>query len=172
MKSANWHLVTVFASTCLLSAPFLAGQVSKDDRSNIPEIVVDPTAHKVSDSLVPKFEPHPSCGGNYRWFERPMTVPELAGGWVKNIRIVRFSSELSHTSAVEEMRNLVKRVWPGKFQGASCQIDWDEGTFWSVEAVVDFYDGRKSTLLTDGSHVELEDHNGNRWFLRLLPTSQ
>jgi len=72
----------------------------------------------------------------------------------------------------EERRTSVKTVWQGEFQTASCFINWDEEASWSIEAVAEFYDGRQSELITDGSHVALQDHDGKSWFFRLLPAAQ
>jgi hypothetical protein len=51
-------------------------------------------------------------------------------------------------------------------------IVWDEGTWWSIESAVEFEDGKKGLLITDGLHVALRDHDGKNWFFRLLPAAQ
>jgi len=100
-----------------------------------------------------------------------MTVAQFVGGKVKTIRVVRFA-EPRNTPTHRELRDAVRKVWEGKFQGVSCQIGWDEGTFWTIEAVVEFEDGKRGELITDGVHVAMQDHNGNSWFLRFLPSTQ
>lgn len=90
---------------------------------------------------------------------------------MKDIRVVRFTGP-RNSAAYKDLRNSVTKVWKGEFQSADCYIAWDEFTLWSVEAVVDFNDGKQSELITDGMHVALQDHNGKSWFFRLLPAAQ
>lgn len=101
----------------------------------------------------------------------PKTVAELVGGWPKTIRVTRLVPSTGHATD-EEIRCDLTKVWAGKFQSASCETDWAEGTFWRIDATVEFFDGKRSIFLTDGSHVEVQDHDGKYWFLRLLPAAQ
>lgn len=144
--------------------------------ANVPSIVVDsmvasdyPELIKAANSLE-----KPSCNGGYRYLDHPRTVGEFVGGAVKTIRVLRTAPFRPGTKplTVGETRQRVKRVWQGKFQVPSCQIDWAEYTFWSIEAVVEFEDGRRSPLITDGVHVALKDHDGNSAFFRLFPAAQ
>jgi hypothetical protein len=41
-----------------------------------------------------------------------------------------------------------------------------------LEAVIEFEDGKRSALITDGEHVALQDHESKNWFFRLLPDAQ
>lgn len=91
------------------------------------------------------------------------------GGRVKTITIVRFAGPTMGSSNVQEA---VRKVWEGKFQSSSCFVDWAEPTMWSIEARVDFEDGTRGVLITDGSHVAFQGHDGKSWFLRLLPAAQ
>ncbi len=110
-----------------------------------------------------------SCEGRY--LNRPTSVADFIGGRIKDIRVVRFDRAIGF-SATEELRNSVRKVWLGEFQYAACQINWAEFSLWSIEAIVEFEDGKRSELLTDGSHVALQDHDGKSWFFRLLPAAQ
>jgi hypothetical protein len=112
-----------------------------------------------------------SCNGYYRYLAHPTSVADFVGGLVKDIRIVRFSPE-RNAPTNEELRGIVGEVWQGKFQTASCFIDWAEPTFWSLEAIVEFYDGTTSEIVTDGGHVAFQDRDGHGWFVSLLPAAQ
>ncbi len=111
------------------------------------------------------------CGGWEQYLDHPMTVGQFEGGRVTAIRVVRFADRKSAPTH-RQLRDVVRKVWEGKFQGVSCQIEWDEGAIWSIEAVVEFEDGQRSELITDGVHVALQDHNGKSRFFRLLPDAQ
>jgi hypothetical protein len=111
------------------------------------------------------------CGGRYEHLSPPKTVGEFMGETVRAIRVVRFAGWKAAPTR-EELRDALKRVWEGKFESVSCQIEWDEANFWSIEAVVEFGDGKRRELITDGAHVALQDHDGKSRFLRLLPAGQ
>jgi hypothetical protein len=98
-------------------------------------------------------------------------VADFVGGTVKDIRVVRFT-RMRNSPTHEELRNSVRKVWQGEFQSASCQIGWAEVTPWSIEVIVEFEDGKRSELITGGSHVALQDRDGKSWFFRLLPAAQ
>ena len=112
-----------------------------------------------------------SCDGRDRGLYNTISVADFVGGQVKDIRIVRFDPKSKFVTN-EERRATLKTVWQGEFRTASCFINWAEGASWSIEAVVEFYDGRRSELITDGSHIALQDHDGKGWFFRLLPAAQ
>jgi hypothetical protein len=111
------------------------------------------------------------CGGRYEYLNPPKTVGELEGGTVKAIWGVRFANRKTAPTH-EELRDAMKKVWEGKFQSVSCQIDWEEANIWSIAAVAEFEDGQRRELITDGMHVALRDHDGKSRFLRLLPAAQ
>lgn len=164
-------LVPPLAFTLLLLAPPMFAHDPAKSPPAIPTIVGDPVA--ADDGVLrQKAEAlqHTSCN-RYRYLEHPTSVADFVGGLVKDIRIVHFSPE-GNAPSNEELRNTLGKVWQGKFQTASCFIDWAEGTSWSLEAVVEFYDGTQSGIVTDGSHVAFQDHDGNSWFVRLLPAAQ
>jgi hypothetical protein len=144
--------------------------------ANLPPIVVDPVPadYREVTKTVQTLENAP-CNGGYRYLEHPTTVADFVGGKVKTIRVFRtgrFSPGTNPVTTPDETRQSLKRVWQGKFQSAFCQIAWAEGAFWSIEAVVEFEDGKRSMLITDGVHVALQDHNGKSAFFRLFPAAQ
>jgi hypothetical protein len=42
----------------------------------------------------------------------------------------------------------------------------------NVEASIEFEDGKRSSLVTDGGHVRVQDRTGKYWFMRLAPAVQ
>ena len=40
---------------------------------------------------------------------------------------------------------------------------------WSIESTLEFKDGKKGLLITDGEHVAVRDHGGKSCFFRLWP---
>jgi len=155
----------------LLVMPFSLGQSTADSAASTPEIRVHAVAadrgeleQKVRILNIP-------CGGRYQYLDHPTTVGKFEDGKVRAIQVVYFAG-WKNAPTQEELRDIVRRVWQGKFQSASCQIDWDEGNIWTIEAVVEFDDGIRGELITDGSHVVLQGHDGKSHFLRLLPAAQ
>jgi hypothetical protein len=117
--------------------------------------------------------PNPACNGGYRASEHDISLQELAGHSVKAIHVTAYRLNASAPSKDrKDIRQQVLDVWLGKFRTAFCQISWAENTNWSINASVEFDDGKRGALLTDGSHVRLLDHDGKFWFLRLLPAAQ
>lgn len=114
----------------------------------------------------------PSLDRRWEWedaggvsFAQYLSVESFAGGKVKLLKVTRTSSQLTQ----EQIRKEVRKVWLGVFFDAAAQIGWSEASFWNVEASIEFEDGRKGLLLTDGGHVCIQDHDGRRWFMRLWP---
>jgi hypothetical protein len=149
----------------------LCGQGHAKAQGSSPKIVVEGTLsdnrelEKDAESL------SAGCGGGYRILEHPTTVGEFEGENVKLIRVVRFASSRAAPTTKDIQRELLK-VWQGKFQTVYCYEPWDEGAFWFVKAEVEFEDGKRSALITDGMHVALQDHDGKGWYFRLLPAAQ
>jgi len=108
-----------------------------------------------------------SCGRRI-WEEgKPFSLEELAGAKVKRIRVVRAETyKISPAPKPEEVRATVEKMWSRKFGWMACQIEWDEGALWSIQAELEFEDGKKGVLITDGWHVALQDHDGHNWFVR------
>jgi hypothetical protein len=40
---------------------------------------------------------------------------------------------------------------------------------WNIRATVEYEDGKKSTMLTDGLHVQVQDREGKYWYMREWP---
>jgi hypothetical protein len=99
-----------------------------------------------------------------------ISLGELAGGKLKAIHVVRAERyKGAPAPRAEQVRTNVEKVWLRRFGWMACQIGWSEGMTWSgwlVEAELEFEDGKKGLLITDGLHVALQDHEGHNWFLR------
>ena len=98
-------------------------------------------------------------------FNQFFSIEDFVGGKVKTIRVVRHDPRLTADQIEEEVR----KVWLGIFHYATCQIEWDEGNIWNIRATVEYEDGKKSSLLTDGLHVQLQDREGKYWYMREWP---
>jgi len=108
-----------------------------------------------------------SCGQR-NWGEfTPFSLEQLAGGKVKRIRVVRAETyRISSARKPEEVRATIEKIWSRKFGWKACQIEWAEWAPWSIQAELEFEDGKKGVLITDGWHVALQDHEGHNWFVR------
>jgi len=166
-------IMCLFALGGILIASVLPGQTSAPE---FPKTVVsshqgDPeTTRRALEKQVRTFSDTCDPNGPGRGFRRwsvPRSVADSMGGRVKTIRVLRFA-----TPANISPRDVVRKVWNGKFETSTCYVDWAEMTFWTLEARVEFQDGRQGLLITDGMHVVLQDHDGMTWFLRLLPAAQ
>jgi hypothetical protein len=173
------HLLTDYvrgpAFAWFLIVIVLCSQGDAKAQGSSPKVVVEAVVsdtdelRKVAESL------SGGCGGGYRILEHPTTVGEFEGGNVKSIRVVRFANtpaSLHVKSLQKDLQKELLKVWNGKFQDVYCYVAWDEGVFWYMEAEVEFEDGKRSLLVTDGSHVALQDHDGKGWYFRLLPAAQ
>ena len=149
------------------------GDVSHEAKDDTTPILIDfMTASDYGDlARTVKLLDRASCDTSPRHLERPTTVQEFAGGRVKTIRLFR-SAPKNNPLKVAELRESLRHVWRSKFQNASCGIEWSQGAPWSIESVLEFEDGERGALITDGVHVALQDHDGKSWFFRLLPAAQ
>jgi hypothetical protein len=158
----------------LLSVAF--GQSSP---SKLPKIVVESglehsdhqTTSEELSKKVKSFECGPNAPNASRWFNSPRSVAESVGEKINTIRVVGFAPQFSNQK-FSELRKTVLSVWNGKFQSSTCYINWAEWHAWPIETRLEFEDGRRGVLITDGSHVALKDHDGATWFFRLLPAAQ
>jgi len=99
-------------------------------------------------------------------FDRFLSIESFMGGKVKSIRVVHHDPKLTSSQVREEVR----KVWLGVFWNASSFIGWSEGNRWNIEASVEYDDGKRSSILMDGwIHVQVEDREGKRWYVRLWP---
>jgi hypothetical protein len=94
-------------------------------------------------------------------------VSDLAAGKVKKIRVLRTSSTFKPVKH-EELQRMLLKVWLSTtLECCACGIEWDEMTFWSIDAALEFEDGKKGVLITDGTHVAMQDHDGRKLFFRI-----
>ncbi len=160
-------------SSGLLLLWFLSVQSRAYSEAALPNVVLtSPTAAEYGEvnARVKALE-RATCNDASRYFEKPMVVQDFVGANVRSIRVVHFFRQ-SKSPKSDEIRKLIKTVWHGTFQFASCGILWSEGTLWSIECTLEFKDGKQGVLITDGVHVALRDHEGKNWFFRLLPAAQ
>jgi hypothetical protein len=99
--------------------------------------------------------------------ERYVSVESFVGGRVKSIRVVRSRPDEKLTPV--QLREEVRKVWLSRFWHASCGIEWAEANLWNIEAVVEYEDGKQSSILMDAGHVRVQDREGKYWFFRLWP---
>jgi hypothetical protein len=147
------------------------GQAPADSVATTPEIRVHAVAADPGELERKVRILDAPCGGRYQYLDHPTTVGKFEDGKVRAIQVIYFAG-WKNAPTQEELRDIVRRVWQGKFQSVSCQIDWDEGNIWTIEAVVEFADGIRSELITDGSHVALQGNDGKSYFFRLIPAAQ
>ncbi len=102
---------------------------------------------------------------NVYFFDHYLSVESFVGGKVKSIHVVRYDPRLTPFQIREE----VQRVWLGLFWDASSYMGWAEGSIWNIDASVEYEDGKRSSLITDGGHVRVQDREGKYWFIRLWP---
>jgi hypothetical protein len=84
---------------------------------------------------------------------------------VKAIRVVRYDPKLTPSL----IRDEVLRVWLAIFSGAYSQVMWSKGNPWNIEASVEYEDGKRTSILMDGLHVQFQDRAGKYWYTRLWP---
>jgi hypothetical protein len=109
-----------------------------------------------------------SCNDASRRFAHPITVGEFAGAKIKSIRVLRYARP-NFAADPKDIPKILRNVWESTLDEAECGIVWSEATFWTIEAALDFEDGKQGLLITDGSHVALRDYESKSWFFRLLP---
>jgi hypothetical protein len=138
----------------------------------LEQIVVDPRVINSSSPWPPANQPPSSTPGSCNVeFEQYRTVEAFLGGKVKAIHVVRFYSP--NNSQPAGLQSRILEVWLGVFRSAWCGILWSESTVWGLEASVEYEDGKRGSIMTDGSgHVQVEDREGRFWFFRLWPAAQ
>ena len=166
--------VVTFAAFFVASS--LSGQNPPKDEPALPAVVSDSATgmeYGELDQKVRALNESP-CRVTFPYSQVPVTVANFVGGKVKTIKITRVLrlARQKHLPKQQELEKTLRKVWLGQFQSAACRILWAETTFWSIEFVLQFEDGKQGTLITDGVHVALEDHDGNACFFRLLPAAQ
>jgi len=96
-------------------------------------------------------------------FHDPFRLESFFDGKVRSLRVVRYYPGTPESKIREE----VGKIWLGLFSYVTSSITWDEGNFWNVEVFVEYDDGKRTAILTDGAHAEVEDRRGKYWFMRL-----
>jgi hypothetical protein len=99
------------------------------------------------------------------------TTAKLAGGKVKAIRVLRVA-QANKAAKADDIRLLLWSVWSGQIEESFCGPVWQEMAFWSIESELEFDDGKKGLLITDGGHVAMKDHDGRVWFTRIMPAQK
>jgi hypothetical protein len=94
--------------------------------------------------------------------DRPVSIESFVGGKVKAIRV-----QYDPTLTPSQIRDEVRKVWLGLFTEAYSSIMWSEMNRWNIKASVEFEDGERTWILTDGIHVQVQDREGKYWFIRL-----
>jgi hypothetical protein len=162
----------LYTAMCLMTQSDAHSQARPQSQASSPPILVTATAPSRQQELRQVVDSFDKCTARSQYLNHPISVGAFIGGKVTAIRIVRFSQWTGTPAAKDKMQETLSRVWNGKFQYASCQLAWDEGTLWTIEADIEFADGTQRELLTDGSHVAFQDFAGKNWFVRLLPAAQ
>jgi hypothetical protein len=140
-----------------------------EPESDLPRILVSSAKVIGAGELAARVEKMEgaSCGDTSRRVNHTTAVKDFVGARVKTIRVLHYARERNFSKPVE-VRALVSKVWQGSFlDQPACGIVWDEGTWWSIESALEFKDGKKGLLITDGEHVAIRDHEGKSWFFRL-----
>lgn len=159
--------------TWLLVLNNLCGQAPVQASGASPSVITDSATPGQPEELRRDAEAleRAGCNGHYIHLDHPTTIGDFIGGKATTIRVVRFAQH-SNSRNQKELPKALIEVWNGRFQSASCQINWAKFTFWCIAATVEFEDGKHSKLITDGSHIAFQDHLGRNWFARLLPSAQ
>jgi hypothetical protein len=131
------------------------------------------TNHKLNSAVdLPPCWSGPSLDKRTEWeplfdiiFDRYVSIESFVGGKVKMIRVIRYDPNLTPS----KVRDEVRKAWFGIFWHATSAITWAEYTSWNIEANVEYEDGKRASILTDGGHVQVRDRDGKYWYFRLWP---
>jgi hypothetical protein len=151
-----------------LIATNLFSQSSETLQARVPDFVIDsaaPTPAKELRRDAEGLNNNTQCHGHYIYLERLTTLGDFMGP-TKIVRVTNYDPVIISPAAAA-LPQILKKVWNGQFRSASCAIDWAELVSWSIGAVVEFEDGTRGRLITDGHHVALQDRAGKNWFIRL-----
>jgi hypothetical protein len=95
--------------------------------------------------------------------DRAVSIESFVGGKVKTIRVRHYDPKLTAL----QIRDEIRKVWLGLFTEAYSSIIWSEMNRWNIKASVECEDGKRTWILTDGIHVQVQDRDGKYWFIRL-----
>lgn len=148
--------------------------VQQDVRPNLTrsQIVVDPLAISTDSPFLEPILKHQSASS---WCSLQLdhfkSVQDFLGGKVRTIRVLR-AVQIRGLGRLTpaDVQTSVLEAWVGIFRDGSCSIDWDEVTFWTIAAIIEYEDGKRTLMMFDSSrHLSLEDREGRVWFIRLWP---
>jgi hypothetical protein len=147
-------------------------QKPNSERVGIPPTPLSPDGNSSALVELPQCWSGPSLDRRGEWealgwvyFDRYLSIESFVGGKAKSIHVVKYDPRLTPF----QIRGEVQKVWLGMFWDASNYQAWAEVTLWNIEASVEYEDGKRSSLVTDGSHVRVQDPEGKYWFIRLWP---
>ena len=103
----------------------------------------------------------------YVTFAHPISLGAFVGGGVEKIRVIRYLPNLTP----ERIRQELLKVWASMFSEAGNGIFWSESSQGNIEASIEFENGGRGLIVTDGGHVRVQDRAGKSWFLRPLSQS-
>jgi hypothetical protein len=101
-----------------------------------------------------------------------VTLEEFMGGRVREIRVIYATTPGASNPNPASLQKQALEAWAALFNEASASLDWAEGEFWNLEAVVVCEDGRHGAFRTDGWHAEVRDLSGKHWFIRFSKPPQ
>jgi hypothetical protein len=170
-KSIRLALALLF-----LGLPIAAGSQDLAHPTEVPKVLIGTQARKTSfiTAIQPPGTWRTNCTNRIASWGTPMTVGGLATPGKFPVRDIRVTRYFPGNPPMGEpaIRELLSKVWQGRFESAECFQEWAEPNYWIYSAVIEYYVGAPGELITDGSHVYLRDYEGKTWFLRLLPAAQ
>lgn len=99
-------------------------------------------------------------------FDHDVSIGAFVGGDVKYVRVVHYDPKLTTLQIQDE----VQKMWRSVFRDGACAIMWSEGNRWNIEAAIEYEDGKRSLIFTDGgAHVQVQDRDGKYWYIRRIP---
>jgi hypothetical protein len=147
--------------------------VQQDVRPNLTrsQIVVDPLAISTDSPFLEPTLKHRDSPGCFLQFDHFKSVQEFLGGKVRTIRVLRAVQNRGQSRLTPaDVQTSVLEAWVGIFRDGSCAIDWDEATFWTIAAIIEYEDGKRTSMTFDRfRHLSLEDREGRVWFIRMWP---
>ena len=90
------------------------------------------------------------------------------GQELRRIVVIRYSATASGLTP-ERVRMALFELSRREIETPTGFINWSEMNTWSIDAQIEFSNGPKMRMLTDGSHTCLIDEAGRPWFFRISP---
>lgn len=167
-----WAAVAILCALSVCSAQELVPPLPIPILLGTPVVVPE----NLLQSEVHSLSPH-GCDGvaTAEHFRVPLgTLQDILGGAkVKEIQIVRVTPTQASTPSVTGVYTppavlAIKRALRRRIQDGGCTLSWAEPVGWTVQADIQFEDGIKRKLFTNGTYVAAQDRTGRTWFLRLV----